>query len=335
MTAAAVVMDDLYQANVPVRDHSAAQLKRATRAGLAQVLVKVSGSRDVLGNAQVREALDEAQDLMQQYQYRRLDRDQLELELQFDQQLVTDVLTTDLLPLWTANRPPVLVWMVVDDASGRNVATRESHPALVEVIQAEFQRRGVPVEFPLYDLQDTLEVSVHDLWQLDSLPIYRASQRYQSENVLVGRMRTLPEQRWMGDWLYVWRNQSNGITEYGEPLEKFVNSGVHLAAEAMAARYAFAPTATSGEGILVRIDGLLGFADYRASIDYLQALELVDAAIVEYAAGDTVVFRVSAQLQAEQLQRMIEEKGRLQSLEQFEPLDETLPAAELVYQWRP
>jgi hypothetical protein len=333
--AGAVVVDDLYQANVPVRDHSAAQLNRATRAGLAQVLVKVSGSREVLRNADVREALDRAQSFMQQYQYRRPDRNQLELELQFDQQLVTAVLTRVLLPLWTANRPPVLVWLVVDDASGRNVATRETHPALVEVVRARFQRRGVPVEFPLYDLQDTLEVSVHDLWLLDSLPIYRASRRYRNENVLVGRLRALPDQRWMGDWMYLWQDESKAITEYGEPLDDFVGAGVNLTAEAMAARYAFAPTLTTGEGILVRVDGLPGFAEYRASLEYFQTLELVDGAIVEYAAGDTVVFRVNAQLQAEQLQRVIAQKGKLESLHQFEPLDAALPAAELVYQWRP
>ena len=313
--AGAAVVENLYQAVVPVEDHSARQLSRATSAGLAQVLVKVSGSREVLRDPEVREALDQAQRYMQQYQYRRPHRGTLELEIQFDQQLVTGILTQALLPLWTANRPPVLVWLVVDDAAGRNVAARETHPGLLAVVEAEFHRRGVPVEFPLYDLQDTLAVSVHDMWQLDSLSIYRASRRYHSEDVLVGRLRAISDRRWMGDWLYLWEDENRAITEYGEPLDEFVSSGVHLAAEAMAARYAVAPTGSAGDGILVRVDGLLRYADYRASLDHLAAVELVEAAVVEYAGGDTVGFRVNAQLQADQLQRVIALKGKLQRLD--------------------
>ncbi|MCZ6828110.1 MAG: DUF2066 domain-containing protein [Gammaproteobacteria bacterium] len=334
-SAGAAEVENLYRAVVPVEDHSARQLSRATRRGLAQVLVKVSGSREVLRDPEVSEALDRAQSYMQQYQYRRPQRNTLELEVQFDQQLVTEVLTQALLPLWSANRPPVLVWLVVDDATGRNFAANDSYLELLAVIRAEFQRRGVPVEFPLYDLQDTLAVTVHDLWQLNSLPIVRASRRYHNEDVLVGRLRALSDQRWMGDWLYLWENESRSITEYGEPLDDFVSSGVHLAAEAMAARYAVAPTGTAGDGILVRVDGLHRYADYRASLDHLEAVQLVDAAVVEYAGGDTVVFRVNAQLQPEQLQRVIALKGKLRRLLQFEPLDATLPAAELVYRWSP
>ena len=67
----AAVVDNLYQARVPVKDHSTRQLGRATRAGLAQVLVKVSGNREILGHEEVRQALDQSQKFMQQYQYRR------------------------------------------------------------------------------------------------------------------------------------------------------------------------------------------------------------------------------------------------------------------------
>ena len=335
LSVGAAEVENLYRAVVPVEDHSARQLNRATRRGLAQVMVKVSGSREVLRDPEVVDALDRAESFMQQYQYRRPQRDELELEVQFDQQLVTAVLTGALLPLWSANRPPVLVWLVVDDAAGRNFAAGDNYRELLGVVRAEFLRRGVPVEFPLYDLQDTLAVSVHDLWQLHSLPIYRASRRYHSDDVLVGRVRALSAERWMGDWLYLWENESRGVTEYGEALDDFVSSGVHLAAEAMAERHAVAPTGIAGDGILVRIDGLHRFADYRASLDHLQTVELVDGAVVEYVGGDTVVFRVSAQLQPEQLQRVIALKGKLQLLQQFEPLDATLPVAELVYLWSP
>ena len=333
--AIADVVEGLYQATVTVEDHGAKQLASATRAGLGQVFIKVSGSSAILEDPEVFDALGRADSFMQQYQYRRVEGDTLELEIQFDPQLVTDILTQALLPLWTANRPPVLVWLVVDDASGRNVASRDAYADLLEVVKAEFMRRGVPVEFPLYDLQDTLAVSVHDLWQLDSLSVYGASRRYKRDDVLIGRLRETSGDRWMGDWMYLYHNDSRSVTGYGESLDKFVASGVYIASESMAARYAVSPTGSAGEGILVRVDGLASFADYRASQDYLEAVELVDAAIAEYVAGDTVVFRVAAQLETEQLQQLIASKRKLELQQQFQELETDRPAAALVYQWNP
>jgi hypothetical protein len=331
--AIADVVEGLYQATVTVEDHGDRQLAIATRAGLGQVFIKVSGSAGILDDPEVFDALGRAQSFMQQYQYRRAERDTLELEIQFDQQLVNDVLTQALLPLWSANRPPVLVWLVVDDAHGRNVASGEAYADLLAAVRTEFMRRGVPVEFPLYDLQDTLAVSVHDLWQMDSLAVYGASRRYSRDDVLIGRLRETAGDRWMGDWLYLFHNESRSVTGYGESLDKFVASGVYVVSESMAARYAVSPTGSAGEGILVRVDGLGSFADYRASQDYLEAVELVDAAIAEYVAGDTVVFRVAAQL--ETLQQLIASKRRLELQQQFQQLDGDHPAAALVYRWNP
>lgn len=333
--AGAVVVADLYRALVPVQDHSAEQLGRATSAGLAQVLVKASGSRAVLEDPAIQEVLPRARNYLQQYQYRRRDRDTLELEIQFDAEQVTGILSRALLPLWTADRPPVLVWLVVDDESGRRVASRESFPELVVAVEAEFDRRGVPVVFPLHDLQDAVAVDVHDLWQLESLSIYRASRRYQREDVLVGRLQAISGQRWMGDWMYLWRDESKSITQYGKDLDGFVAAGVQLTAEAMAARYAVAPTGTTGAGIFVRVDGLQTFADYRASANHLEEVELVESAVVAYAGNGTVVFRVNAQLEADQLQRVISAKGKLSLQQRFQPLAPELPTAELVYLWNP
>ena len=54
-----------------------------------------------------------------------------------------------------------------------------------------------------------------------------------------------------------------------------------------------------------------------------------------YVEGDSVLFRLQAQIQPEQLQRVIALRGKLELLAQALPLQSGLPPAELVYRWNP
>ena len=79
----------LYEAAVPVTDHGERQRKQGTRAALAQVLVKLSGSRVVLDDPSVAASLQRADDYMQKYKYQRPDRETLEMAVTFDSELVS------------------------------------------------------------------------------------------------------------------------------------------------------------------------------------------------------------------------------------------------------
>jgi hypothetical protein len=252
----------------------------------------------------------------------------------FDPQLVNDLLRDTGAPLWTANRPPVLLWLVVEDAQGRHRVTPESNPALLDAVAEHLERRGVPSIVPLHDLQDTVALSVHDLWQLDETAIARASGRYGVANVLVGRVTALPEDRWMSDWLYLVDDDSIAASFYGEEMPTFGAPAIDLVADHMAARYAVA-TEGGGASVLVRVDALSGYLDYRQVLQYFESIELIDAAWPAYVEGDSVVFRLSAQAEAEQLHRIIALNRRLERLEAPEPLERGPLNQALAYRWLP
>ena len=333
--AVAVVVDNLHQALVEVEDHGNRQLQRATRQGLAQVFVKVSGEPAVLEIDAVRSALDRSQRFMQRYRYIRTEDGGLRLQVDFDPQLVNELLRDAGAPLWTANRPPVLVWLVADEGSRRQTVTRGSHPQLFDAIEEQLARRGVPAVYPLYDLQDTVALSVHDLWQQDQLAIARASQRYGVADILVGRVTALPGERWMGDWLYLREDDAASASFYGEETAAFSTAAVDLVADQMAARYAVAAGGGSGESVLVRVDALGAYPDYRAVLQYFEGIELVDAAWPAYVEGDSVVFRLSAQAEPEQLHRIIALDRRLLREESPEPLERGPLNQALAYRWSP
>jgi hypothetical protein len=335
LPAAAVVVENLYRADIEVEDHSARVLQKATRAGLAQVLVKVSGSREVLKNADVKRGLRDNRRYLQRYQYHRLETGELNLQIQYDSQLVTELLTLGQQPLWTANRRPVLVWLVVNDGSGRHFATAETDPELQASLQMAMQRRGVPAVFPLLDLEDTLEVSIDGLWALNPLAIYRASQRYDLGSILVGRLSAMADGRWMGDWLYLQEGEKSASSFYGKDSVPLSDGVIDTVAAHMADRYAVAAGTSLDEDVFIRVDNLTDYGAYREVVEYLEGIELIDSAYPAYIEGSTMVFRLRAQAEAEQLHRIIALSRRLQRLQGAVPLDAGGGLAQLVYRWNP
>ena len=325
--------EDFFRADVPVADHGARELNRVARSGLAQVLVKVSGSRQVLAAAQIEEALQGARNYLQQYQYQRTADGELRLIAHFDREQVMAILTAAGQPVWVGRRPVLLVWMALDDGSSRSFANAAGSAPLRRQLQEEFSRRGIPVSFPLYDLRDNMALDVQELWEQDSPAVLRASQRYRAEHVLLARLSRDGQQRWLGDWLYLDAEGSAAASLHAADDRAAASTGVALAAEAMAARYALHPTAASRADLLVRVDGLQRYRDYRQVLSHLQGLELVDEARLEWLRSETAVFRLRARLQPQQLRQVLQREGKLIP---GQPLAD--PAAEepaLAYRWRP
>ncbi len=330
----AVVVEHLHRALVPVQDHSQAELTRGTRDGLAQVYIKMSGTPGVLDNPVLQESLGAASSFVQRYRYLRSDDDDsLQLQVHFDPQLVNERLLEAQAPLWTTNRPPLLVWLVVDDGSARRFATAESDPMLFERLALELERRGVPPVYPLYDLQDTLALGVHDLWRMDELAIYGASQRYGVANVLAGRLTALPGDRWMGDWNYLHNQESAAASFYGEAAPVFSANAIDFVADRMAERYAVAAGALQGQEVLVRVDEVTDFSQYRQVLELFESIELIDEAWPAYLEGESVVFRLSAQAEPDQLDRIVSVNRRLERLDAPTPLKRGPLNLDLVYRW--
>jgi len=325
--ARAEVVQGLYGADVPVPDQSAKALADAAREALSEVLVKVSGSTGVLGNPAIGAALPRARDHLLQYSYERdTTAGALVARLEFDREWVSQLMTEAGAPLWTANRPVVLVWLVTEDAGSRRFVNPESAPALSDAVLAAFSRRGVPAQLPLYDLADTAGVSADQVWAFDVPGLMAASARYGVQDVLVGRMAPLTDGSVAGDWLYLQGQQRNSQSLQVPDPVAFVRDGVALVAETMAARYAVAPSAVDPGGIQLSVSGVTDYARYVSVVDWLQKLEVVDSADLEQVRGDTIYLRLQVRADPGQLAAIIELNDRLQPVPGA--------AGSLSYQWR-
>ena len=322
------IVRDLYSAQVPVADQSSQALAKASRVALSEVLVKVSGTSEVLRYPGIATTLGQARSHVQQYAYARDDNlpGELSARFEFDSSFVTGLVTRSGAPLWTANRPQVLVWLVAEDDSGRYFVNLDTAPDLAQQLLAEFARRGVPVQLPLFDLADSAAINPQQAWRLDAPALRGASARYHVQDVVAGRVAALAEGNTVGDWSYFHGEERNDRSATVADMDAFFREGVAVVAEIMSARYAIAPTAT-GEGVSMSVLGVYSYGDYAGIVSWLESLELIEHANVERIQGDRIELRLQAQADASQLASIIELNDRLQ------PLPVTATGSQLSYQW--
>lgn len=311
--ALAEVVADLYAASVPVTEQSSSVMDSASKEAMAEVLVKVSGSKRVLQYPAITAALKDARSHVQQYSYIRgtPPAPPLSLRFEFDGAYITDLVAQSGAPLWTANRPVVLAWVVVEDEKGRYFINEDTVPEEAKRLEEAFARRGVPVQIPMFDLTDTAAVSTGDVWSMDANAIQAASARYNVQEVLAGRLAVSNVGQSPGDWSYFRQDGRINRSVTTPDLQAFLSSGANIVAGDMASRYAVAPTSGVEGGLSLSITGIANYGDYAAIVNWLEKLELVQYVNLEQVQGERVEFRLQAKASASQLAAIIELNERL------------------------
>jgi hypothetical protein len=152
--AQARVMPDLYEVVEAVASRGNTDRAAASSRGLERVFVRVTGDADIGSNPQLTPVLQKASQYLQGYRYAS-ENNQLYLHLTFEPQAVGEIVHKLQLPIWPNNRPGTLVWMAVDTLQGgRTGLKQQDYPELFAVLDSLALERGLPLEFPVMDLND-------------------------------------------------------------------------------------------------------------------------------------------------------------------------------------
>ncbi|CAK0740453.1 putative DUF2066 domain-containing protein [Gammaproteobacteria bacterium] len=135
---------DLYRADVPVTTQAETERVHAFGTALSEVLTKISGRPS--------QAMPNPETMVDRYHYdARVNG--LFLVVEFDPSAIQQSLKERNLPIWNANRPSTLVWLLVQGEGGSiQLSGMESPSAEQPYLQAEAVRRGVPLTWPILDL---------------------------------------------------------------------------------------------------------------------------------------------------------------------------------------
>ncbi|MDH5257718.1 MAG: DUF2066 domain-containing protein [Gammaproteobacteria bacterium] len=214
------------------------------------------------------------------------------LVVSFDEKAVKNSLWKQKLPVWGKTRPSTLLWVAIEDSNGRVLLdSNEPTPALA-YIQKQAEKRGVPMLFPLLDLEDQININVTDVWGAFKDPIKNASLRYQPEAILSARLLLDPFGVWQTRWTLHQGSDEIDWQVAAVDLETAVVDGLDQLADRLAQRYAHISSVQDDSETLIYVTDVKSLSDYVRVDKYLTALSSIKRAELTTIKGDELVFRL-------------------------------------------
>lgn len=338
--AFAIQVQELYIAEVPVESQQNADRLRAAKTGLGNVVVRISGAREALANSWIEIALDNPDKYLKQFRFiinKSFDKKGGEaagqrVRLNFDAELIDQLLRDAGLPIWGVNRPNLLIWLVQEKGGNRDIIGADDKSALKQAIAEQALIRGLPLLFPLMDLEDKSTLSTVDAWGLFQDRLERASLRYNAEAILAGKVYPDAQGGWTGRWLFIFNGQTLSFNAQTKRLEDFPVEAINRVADYLANYYAINTNALLKDRVRIVVKGVNSTEDYARASAYLEEFAAVRDVFISRVEGDQLFLDLLTEGQHGQLRQAIALGNKLEP----EP---SLIGADgreiLVFRWRP
>lgn len=285
---------DLFEAEVPVTSQQPDERKAAMRQALSDVLVRVTGQRELLHSERARLLLDDATHHVQQYRYFTEPEStppRLMLRVRFDGEGVRRALREHGIAYWGgAERPDTLVWLAVEERGRRYIVSAQDETVAQKQVRQAAKQRGIPLLFPLMDLQDQTQVRFSDVWGGFFDRVLEASDRYNPQAVLIGRLNRSSTGSWTARWNLRLAGNTTAWSDTDKQLAGVVQAGIDNVADNLASRLAVTDSGTVGNRVNVTVEDINTLAAYARVTDYLASLTAVRQLQVEQVAGTSVVY---------------------------------------------
>lgn len=335
----AATVEGLYIAELLVPEQQAQPTQSQLRQGLTQVLIKVSGVAEIVSKPAVATALQGPQQFMQQFSYQSTQtpvatgdgREVLgqRLIIEFAPDQVDDLLLSANAVAVGFARPEVLVWMVAEQGSGPRDLLAPEGPVYRQ-LNGLARQRALPVVAPLMDLADQQALSVSDLWGFFEAPIQQASERYQPEAILVGRLIQSDNGGWQSQWRLLTGAGSRSIQPTGT-LNEQLRQAVNETADQLLAGLANPGFRYQESGVRLAVTNIDSIADYAQLITYLRELPPIESARVSEVHADQVTLRIELQGGDTALEQAVRLNPRMTATSRLQTAAED---AGLVYRWQ-
>jgi hypothetical protein len=285
--------ENLFESEVVVADQSPGVRAHALKTALREVLVRVAGQDAVLGTEPAVMLLKNPAQLVQQYRYYTVPESEppvLKMWVRFDGEAVRRSLQQQGVSYWGAERPDTLVWLAVEDLGNRYVVAADDGTDVYRQIEQAARQRGVPVLFPLMDLQDQSQVRFSDIWGGFFDNVLDASKRYNPQAVLIGRLNRSPSGAWSSRWHLEVAGKPSSWSDSRQQLATLAQQGIDDTADVLASRFAVSQTGGNLNTVTISVTGVDSLADYARLGDYLASLTAVVAMQVEKVAGSEIQY---------------------------------------------
>ncbi len=299
----------LFESEVVVSSQSPAERSSALRTALAEVLVRVAGRNNVLDTDPARALLEDPGKLVQQYRYYTRPGSEppvLVMWVRFDEASIRQGLQQQGVSYWGQERPDTLVWLAVEDRGRRYVVAADDDSDVHRQIELAARQRGVPIVFPLMDLEDQSRARFTDIWGGFFDNVLLASQRYHPQAVLIGRLNRSASGGWSSRWHLQVGGKPGAWTDSRNDLALLSQQGIDTAADILASQFAVSSGGTGGSNrATIEVRGVNSLADYARIDAYLEALTSVTDLQLTQVSGPTLQYTLQLNGSLQDLTRTV------------------------------
>ena len=344
----ATTLANLYEVSVPVFSQSNKERKEATAKAFEELLIRVTGKRDVLGLESSQKLLANSRRFVRSFRYEELpppevfkpvqvkdlelsdvnqQTDETEIDeeeqsqptqqivVSFDEKAVKNSLWKFKLPVWGKTRPSTLLWLAVQDHEQRKMLDASESTEILALLKQHAEKRGVPIIYPNLDTEDQAKINVTDVWGAYKIPVDDASSRYQAEAVISAQLLLDETGTWQSRWNLYQSGDESSWKLSAPNLSVVIFENVDQLASALAERYAQVSSGEDDSRFLIHIRDVSNLADYEKINRYLSSLSVVKHAEL-------------AQIQNNELVYELELRSNPRALKQAIALGKTLSAQE-------
>ena len=285
--------ENLFESEVVVANQSPGVRATAMKTALREILVRVAGQDTVLGSEPAIALLKDPAQLVQQYRYYTVPDSKppvLKMWVRFDGEAVRHALQQQGVSYWGTERPDTLVWLAVEDRGKRYVVAADDGTEVYRQVEQAARTRGVPVLFPLMDLEDQSQVRFSDIWGGFFENVLEASKRYNPQAVLIGRLNRSPSGAWSSRWQLEVAGRSSNWSDSRQQLAMLAQQGIDDTADILASRFAVSQAGGNLNSVSISVTGVDSLSDYARLGEYLAGLTAVVGVQVQKVAGNDIQY---------------------------------------------
>ena len=313
--------DWIYSVEVPLDKTASSNVIGAATEALVGVLLRTTGLTQLPESAEIATALRTVERYYTRTSFvNHLAEDGSEMQqrhvvFEFDPPAIQELLRRAQLPIWTAVRPEIVVWLVVEEGDEARLASPILDLELTDSVRFRALQRGLPIQVPLGDILD-LELGVPELARAKMwVAVEQGSKRYRGDTFAVIQFVTNTSDSTC---------QGGGVISLRSIVRKFEFDcagketwGVSAAdglADQVISWYAVPNKKT--EMLRVDVEGIGTPRAYAEVLNYLRSWEVVYRVDVVKARGDVLSLHVESIASAPQLLRILSEHGTLKEVAQ-------------------
>jgi hypothetical protein len=214
-----------------------------------------------------------------------------------------------------------------------SLVSGDSTPEVIELLDEAAVKLGVPVLFPLMDLEDIALVNIGDIVSRQYENIEILADRYEPDALVIGQIVGRSGQGWHGDWEVRFAEQIFKWKFKGSSRQQVVDQAIKHLARVLALEYALEDHRRVDQALLISVSAVPKFNQLISVQRYLKSLAVVDSIRVSLISDDVVTFKLKLRNDAKDLQRLIELGEVLEQLElpQVNAQDDSLVVLDYLY----